>query len=400
MSILYIEPFSGISGDMFLGALCGLTDSYETIKKLPELLGLQDGKIEIHEVNKNGIVCNHVKIIDLKSENSGNHDSNDHPHRSINEIYEIIENGIISDGSKTIAIEIFSIIGQAESRIHHVPLDKIHFHEISGVDSILDIVGCAMMLDKLDVKKSYSDPVCTGYGMVGTRHGILPVPAPATAAIMEGVPQYKGDEEGEKVTPTGAGILKFLKPDFNPPVFISKRIAYGPGLKDFNNPNVVRISLVEEVDKIEDHQQLYEVETNIDDAPAEYMGNDFQDNLIKNGATDFYFTPVQMKKGRPGLKISVLVTGENLDKVNAYILENSSTIGLRYYPVKRDILPRRSFEMKTKYGKVNVKEVIKPSGSKQYKFEYESLRSLSVKNHISVQQLQSELLQLISAKSW
>ena len=156
MSILYIEPFSGISGDMFLGAFCGLTDGYETIEKLPELLGLKDGKVEVHDVSKNGIVCKHVKVIDLGS-------SSDHPpHRSLNEIHEIIERGSISDGSKTIAKEIFSIIGQAESRIHDVPLDKIHFHEVSGVDSILDIVGCAMLLDKMDVTKTFSDPVCTG----------------------------------------------------------------------------------------------------------------------------------------------------------------------------------------------------------------------------------------------
>lgn len=393
MSILYIEPFSGISGDMFLGALCGLTDSYKTIKKLPELLGLKDGKVEVNDVNKNGIVCKHVKVIDLGS------GSDPPPHRSLKEIHSIIDRGSISDGSKTIAKEIFSIVGQAESRIHDVPLDKIHFHEVSGVDSILDIVGSAMMLDKLNVTKTYSDPVCTGYGTVKTRHGILPVPAPATAEILGGIPNYKGNEEGEKVTPTGAGILKYLNPDFNPPVIVSKRIAYGPGLKEFNNPNVVRISLVWDTVQNNNEQQLYIVETNIDDFSAEYLGNDFQDDLLKNGAKDFYFTSVQMKKGRPGLKISFLVYSENLDKVNRYILENTTTIGLRYYPVTRDILPRRSFEMKTKYGIVNVKEIIKPSGKKQYKIEYESLRELSIKNQISIQQLQLELHQLILTQS-
>ena len=300
MSILYIEPFSGLSGDMLLSALCALTDSYDDIQSLPGKLHLNDGKVEIHQANKNGIVCKHVKIIDLNEQShshdhshdhshhehshSHDHDHGDHhhhehshdhshhhhhehshshehdhhhhhAHRHLSDIINIIDKGHISAGSKKIAKEIFTIIGRSEAKIHDIPLEKIHFHEVSAVDSILDIVGCAVLLDKLRVEKTYADPVCTGFGMVKTQHGMLPVPAPATADILQGIPTYKGNEKGEKVTPTGAAILKYLQPDFDLPVHYAKQIAYGPGEKNFHNPNVVRISVIEpeEVKKKRQH---------------------------------------------------------------------------------------------------------------------------------------------------
>ena len=264
MSILYIEPFSGLSGDMFLGALCGLTDAYEEITSLPEALQLKDGKIEIKEVNKNGIVCKHVKVIDLSTHEHShdhNHDHDHHhghehehhhkqehhhhhSHRHLSEINKLIEAGNISEGAKAIAKEVFLIIGRSEARIHNIPLEKIHFHEVSGVDSILDIVGSAVVLDKLKVSQTFSKPICVGSGMVKTQHGLLPVPAPATADILQGFPTYTGDEAGEKVTPTGAAILKYLNPSFEVPILTSQKIAYGPGTKDFVYPNVLRLSLV------------------------------------------------------------------------------------------------------------------------------------------------------------
>ena len=257
MNTLYIEPFSGLSGDMFLSALCALTDGYETIRKLPHALHLPDGKIEIEQVNKNGIVCKHVKVIDLNDEGQQDHhhhhDHHDHhhhhhhdhhAHRHLTDIIQLIERGHVSVGAKEIAKNIFMTIGKSEARIHNMTLETIHFHEVSGVDSILDIVGVAVLLDMLKVGKTYADPICTGFGMVRTQHGLLPVPAPATADLLMGMPCYKGNEAGEKITPTGAAILRFLQPDFDPPELISEQIAYGPGQKDFVNPNVVRISVV------------------------------------------------------------------------------------------------------------------------------------------------------------
>jgi len=394
MSVLYIEPFSGMSGDMFLGALCSLTDGYDDIEKLPENIGLTDGKIEIKSVSKNGIVCRQVKVTDL-SETSPNKHGHHHKHRHLKEINKIIENADIEEGAKKIAKEIFLIIGKSEAKIHNIDLEKIHFHEVSGVDSILDIVGCAVLLDRLAVEKTYADPVCTGHGMVKTQHGLLPIPAPATADILQQIPQHKGDEPGEKVTPTGAAIFKYLNPDFHPPVIRSKQIAYGPGEKDFKIPNVLRISVLE-TNIMEKDAQMYVIESNIDDSSSEYLGSDFQDELMAQGAADFFFTPVQMKKGRPGLKLTVMASPARLENINNFILENTSTIGLRYYPVAKERLLRRNFEIDTKYGPVKVKEVQKPSGHKTRKIEYESLRKLGEKNNISIQLIEKELLHLIS----
>jgi len=200
MKTLLIEAFSGLSGDMFLGALAGLTDSYDDLEKFPALFGLSDGQIKISKVNKNGIVCKHVHVVDLNEEKDHHH------HRHLNDILKIIDNVSITENAKQIAKDIFLIIGRSESEIHQIPLEKIHFHEVSGVDSIIDILGCAVLIDRLNITKTYATAVCTGFGFVNTQHGILPVPAPATADILLGIPNYTGEEKGEKVTPTGAAF--------------------------------------------------------------------------------------------------------------------------------------------------------------------------------------------------
>ncbi|MBC2606645.1 nickel pincer cofactor biosynthesis protein LarC [Pelagicoccus albus] len=390
-STLYIEPFSGIAGDMLLSALCELTDAYEEIKELPSRLHLPDGKIEIQRLNKNGISCRHIKIIDTgeHGEHTHTHDHGGVPHthshgahRHLSDILNLIEKAHISDGAKEIAKAIFLIIGESESRIHDIPLDTIHFHEVSGVDSILDIVGCAVLLDKLDVTQTFADPVCVGFGQVNTQHGKLPVPAPATADILKGIPTYKGEEAGERCTPTGAAILKFLSPRFESPSRPTKAIAYGPGQKDFEAANVVRVSLLE--DDIETATSIWIVETNLDDMSPELLGLHFQEGLLEAGAVDFHFSQVTMKKGRPGLTLCALTPKENRDAVAEYILENTTSIGVRFYPAKRRILSRKKITLETKLGTVLAKETETPSGSKKRKIEYDSLVGLAEKHGISV----------------
>ncbi|RLD78128.1 MAG: nickel pincer cofactor biosynthesis protein LarC [Bacteroidetes bacterium] len=386
MRTILVEAFSGLSGDMFLGAFAGLADSYDNLERFPEMFDLQDAKIEISEVSKNGIVCKHVHVIDLNEEKDHYH------HRHLSDILQIIENTDITEKAKQIAKDVFLIIGRSESKIHHIPLEKIHFHEVSGVDSIIDILGCAVLIDQLKITKTYATPVCTGFGFVNTQHGILPVPAPATADILMGIPNYTGEEKGEKVTPTGAAILKYLDPDFDVPVLKKKQIAYGPGKKDFKNPNVLRLSLCEEYEHL---KGTYVLETNIDDMSNEFLGNDFQNGLFEHGANDFFTSAIQMKKGRQGILLSCSVAAKNIEKLSDYIFENTSTIGIRSYSVKGNRLEREIKEFVTKYGKVKVKIVTTPSGRKKSKIEYDDLIEIQRETKIPLLVLQQEILKEI-----
>ena len=372
---------------MFLGALAGLTDAYDNLEKFPKMFDLQDAKIEISEVSKNGIVCKYVHVVDLNKE------KDHHSHRHLSDILKIIDNSSVTEKAKQIAKDIFLIIGRSESKIHHISLEKIHFHEVSGVDSIIDILGCAVLIDRLNITKTYATPVCTGFGFVNTQHGILPVPAPATADILQGIPNYPGEEKGEKVTPTGAAILKYLDPDFDIPVLTKTKIAYGPGKKDFKSPNVLRLSVCKESDPI---KGTYVLETNIDDMSNEFLGVDFQNGLFENGANDFFTSAIQMKKGRQGILLSCSVSAKNVEQLSNYIFENTSTIGIRSYPVKGNRLDREIKEFVTKYGKVKVKIVTTPAGAKRVKIEYDDLKKIQIKTKIPLQVLQQEILKLIN----
>ncbi len=399
MRILYIEPFSGLSGDMFLGALSDLLDAHDDLVDLPKKLQLPDGKVEVTTVEKNGIVCKHVNVIDLNADpesesghdhshdhghshghsrdhdhghsHSHDHGHHHHPHRHLSDIVEIIDNGDIPESAKDIAKAIFRLIGEAESQVHDIPIEKIHFHEISAVDSIVDIVGCAVLIDRLQISTTYSEPVCTGHGMVNTQHGLLPVPAPATAKLLAGIPSYKGDEKGERVTPTGAAILKFLDPTFESPTFTTERVAYGPGKKDFIAANVLRLSIGS---LAQSEGALYNLETNIDDSSPEMLGTMFQSKLIEYGALDFTLTPVTMKKGRPGIGLSVLVPKAKLDAVSDFILEETTAIGARYYPVDRKTLDRSVETVSTEFGDIRIKRVTTPSGNSRVKAEFDDLQ--------------------------
>ncbi|MEP2279901.1 nickel pincer cofactor biosynthesis protein LarC [Maribacter sp.] len=409
MNSIYIEPFSGLSGNMFLSAFCELLGDYDLLTDLPKKLHLPDGKIEVKLVDKNGINCKYVEVIDLNigkeaSEDDHSHDhshghshehshthshddghshshehSHDHhhgAHRHLSDIKKIIDGAHISANAKKIAHEIFLLIGKAESKIHDMPLETIHFHEISGVDSIIDIVGSAVLIDKLNISKVYSSPICTGYGIVKTQHGMLPVPAPATAELLQGMPLYAGNEEGEKITPTGAAILRYLNPDFTSRGYVPLKTAYGPGKKDFVNANVVRISLLKiEVEKSKD--SYLQLEVSIDDMSPEYLGTDFQDRLLTAGALDFSITQQLMKKGRFAFLLSVVLPLDNLEKVSNYIFDNTSTIGVRYYPIDRIELPRVQKKTKTEFGEILVKEVITPTNNTKIKPEFEEVKRVS-----------------------
>ncbi len=411
MSILKIEAFSGLSGDMFLGALAELTHSYDELVKLPFKLHLKNVEVKISDVNKNGIACKHIKIIDNNEYQEANHDifskhdrhhhnhnhthnhedlvihqeKHSHHHRHLNDIYKIIDEADLSDKTKEISKKIFLLLGEAEAKVHGVDINTIHFHEVGAIDSILDIVGSAFLLDKLNIQKSYVTDIRTGKGFAMTEHGKLPIPCPATKELLLGIPTYAGDADGEMTTPTGAAILRYLNPEFNIPTLIEEKTGYGPGEKDFKHPNVLRISLCKSNSEKQD--SIYIIETNIDDISSEVIGLEFQQQLLDKGALDFYFTQVIMKKGRPGLLVSALVNEKNISTISNFILENTTSIGLRYYPVARNILKREVKEMNTSLGKIKVKEVILPSGKKRLTPEYDSCATIAKEKKIPITQV-------------
>ncbi len=423
MTILKLEPYSGISGDMFLGALAPLANAEDLIIALPKVLGLdQEVAVEFIDLNKNSILCRKAKIVLLKKQaahshhehshahshdhgSSHNHDHqhtqqshehshehgherhHSHEHRGLSDILHIIEqaNGLTA-GAKGFATRIFQALGEAESRVHGVPLEKIHFHEVGAIDSILDIVGAAVLIDKLQINTTYCDPICTGFGLVETDHGPLSIPTPATEKLLQGMPTYKGLIESEMTTPTGAAILKILNPIFSPRPLVTTSSSFGAGDKDFPQPNALRASICRE-ENIDNSDQLYLLQTNLDDMPGEQLGSHLQDQLLSLGALDVFLTPIIMKKGRPGVKLEVLCSQAiRLDIANL-ILESTTSLGIRYLAVERQVLERSTELVTTSYGDIRIKVAKLPSGRKRAMPEYEDCKKIAASLNIPIQEV-------------
>jgi uncharacterized protein (TIGR00299 family) protein len=289
------------------------------------------------------------------------HHHHHHHHRHLSDINGIIERSDLNENAKAIAKEIFLHLGRAEAEVHGIDLDKVHFHEVGAIDSIIDIVGSAWLIDRLQIEKTFSTPVTTGSGFVRTDHGKLPVPAPATQKLLHGFPTVAGDQKGEMCTPTGAAILRYLRPVFEMPVLIENKSSYGPGEKDFEIPNTLRLSLCS---LKEQKGSVFMIQTNIDDMPGEFMGAEFQEKLLANGALDYYLEQVIMKKGRPGVVLNVLARSADVRNLSEFILEQTSTIGVRYFPVERVELERTLTKVSSVFGEIQTKEVKTPKGKR------------------------------------
>lgn len=371
---------------MFLGALAGLADAYEELLELPSLLKLDDhAEIDIQDTVKNGISCKQITV----KEKTLQHDH----HRNYPDIIRIINNSDLSDNAKQIALSIFEILGNAESEVHAVPLEKIHFHEVGAIDSIIDIAGAAWLLDRLDITETYSTAITTGMGMVKTAHGLLPVPAPATKLVAQGLLCTSGSEDGERLTPTGAAIIKYLKPAFTSIPLIDTKSAYGAGQKNFIGPNVLRLSLCT---KEGSTNEILVIQTNLDDFQPEYIGVEFQEKLLALGALDFYLQQVIMKKGRPGFVLTVLCRENDFDAISKFILSFTPSIGLRHFKANRIELERSMEVIKTDIGDFRVKVSTLPDGIEKMKPESEDVMKVALKTGLSVTQINS----IIQAAYW
>ncbi|WP_224983614.1 nickel pincer cofactor biosynthesis protein LarC [Geomonas agri] len=365
MKVLYFDCFAGIAGDMTVAALIELGLPLETLQQELSSLPLCGYTLESRKVDRHGVAGTSFKVT-LTEE--------DQPHRHYSGISAMIEKSDLKPRVKELSQRIFLKLAQAEATVHGVPLERVHFHEVGAVDSIVDIVGTAIGLDYLGIEKVCASGLPYGHGFVKTAHGLLPVPAPATAKLMEGIPLGPDIGPGERVTPTGAAIVAALADSFGPtPVMTVAATGYGAGEKDFPElPNLLRLVLGESTEAKE-AQEVLVLETHIDDMPAEIFGF-LMERLMEAGALDVSFSPLQMKKNRPGTRLTVIANPGDLQKLSDLILAESSAIGLRYYPAGRITLPRCCETRVTSLGEVRVKVL----GNGRVTPEYDSCREIAL----------------------
>ncbi len=317
----------------------------------------------------------------------GHGHAHSHAHTSMEDIQEIIRELAVSDRVKADAEAVYRLIAEAESLVHGETVSMIHFHEVGMMDAIADIVGCAMLMERLGVEKTVVSAVNVGFGRVRCAHGILPVPAPATAELLRGIPCYAGSVEGELCTPTGAALLRYFGGSFgNMPGMTVERIGYGTGNKDFEAANVIRAMLGESED-VQDG--IVELQCNMDDVTAEELGYAME-LLMEKGARDVFATAVTMKKGRPGILLTVLCTDADREEMVKLIFKHTPTIGIRESEKERRILQRREETVSTVLGDVRVK-VSEGYGVTRRKAEYEDLKKLAGEKGLSLREVSAYL---------
>lgn len=356
---------------MFIGALldAGLPESElrDMIKKLP----VSGYKFKISRVNKGGISATHF---DVELDRSAQQ-----PHRHLEDIVAIIECSDLSPSVKSRSIAVFRRLAGAEGKVHGEPADHVHFHEVGAVDAIIDVVGTVFGLERLGVEKVYAGSITTGRGFVKCAHGNMPVPAPATAELLNGVPYKQGEVEKELLTPTGAALLRELCEGFTgePDGFVGERVAYGAGTRDLESPNVLRAR----IGALSGGEGLEVLEANIDDCNPQVFDY-VMARLFKAGALDVWLTPVQMKKNRPAVKLSVLAPRSLRGGMENIIFFETTTIGVRRYAVERTATERRMEKATTPWGEVNVKVSLIGGKVCSATPEYEDCRAMAEKNNV------------------
>jgi len=406
MPIAYLDCFSGISGDMFLGALLDAGVPFELLQNTVANLSL-GAALELSRVDRAGVAATKVDVVvngerDQPREEAWAHEEpaghRHHPHRGLSEILQTIQSAEISASAKRTATDIFRALGTAEAKIHNVGVEDVHFHEVGAADAIVDIVCSAVGAEALGVERFIASPLNVGGGTVTCAHGVFPVPAPATLELLRDAPIYSTDIQKELVSPTGAAILKVLVSSFGPrPVMTTGKIGYGAGSRDFpGHPNVLRIcvgdaqaasgtGLAEE--------EIAILEANLDDLNPQLIGY-IVDLALAEGARDVFTTPVQMKKNRPGVLLTVIAKPEYEEKLRGLLFRESSTLGVRVRHEKRYALPRRHEAVTTRWGEVRMKVGSVNSTVSQYAPEYEDCRRIAVTHHVPLKTVMQEAIRL------
>jgi len=362
---LFYQPSCGLSGDMHLAALVDLGVPEDWLREqLAKLPVTAESNLSLEPGSKMGIAGTTARVTTA--------DSHDHRHHST--IVKMIEEAGYDAGTQARALAIFAAIAEAEGKIHNIPPEKVHFHEVGAMDSIVDIVAAALCIEYLQPQIILCNPIEVGSGFVDCAHGRFPVPAPATQEMLAGAPCTYGGVSGESTTPTGAAILAASVDEYRPRgTFQPQRIGYGVGHKDFEIPNVVRVALgTYEASSGPLGDQNCKIEANIDDMSPEVY-EPLMQALFDAGAVDVYLQPIIMKKGRPAHCITALCDAQVADQVADTILNHSSTIGLRVMPFEKRVLPREQLAFTTSLGEVRIKRVVQPDGNSRWKSEHDDI---------------------------
>jgi len=385
MKLAYFDCFSGISGDMTLGALVDAGCELEILRA--GLAGLQvpGWSISAEKVWKNGMAATFVRVVT----------EDQSKHRGLSAILEILGRSQLTEQVRKNAAAIFRRLGEAEAAVHDVPLEKMHFHEVGSVDAIVDIVGACIGFEALGIEKFSCSALNVGGGTAKMAHGVLPVPAPATAKLLQGKPTYSNGVRKELVTPTGAAIVATLCDSFGPqPAMSVSTIGYGAGSTDLEGqPNVVRIMVGEVAEKVIPgfDEEIAVIEANLDDMNPQIYGY-FLEKALAAGALDVYTTPVQMKKNRPGTLLTLLCKPADTNNLMSLIFAETTTLGARTYRAQRRTLPRETVNVHTQYGDVHIKLSRVNGNIRHVAPEYEDCRRLASEKNVPLQQVINEAL--------
>ena len=395
MKTLYIDCASGICGNMTLGAFTEIVGDEKYLINELKKLHVDGYKIEINKKDSHGITGTFVNVtVDGIDEYGHEHHLHEHQHehhhhhehRNLFDINKIIDDSELNDNVKKLAKDIFMKVALAESKVHGKDLNEVHFHEVGAIDSIVDIVGTAILIDKIKPDQIIASTVNEGHGFITCAHGKMSVPVPATSEIFasQNVKFRQIDVDTELVTPTGAAIIATLveKYDFMPEMKLEK-VGFGAGSKDIGFSNILKVYYGETV---EQKEKMYVIETNIDDSNGEELGYCMTE-LLENGARDVFYTPIFMKKNRPAYKLEVITTDKELDQMLEIIFKETTTIGARYYKVDRAELQREKVEIETKYGKISGKKITTPKGATYVYPEYEDMKKLAKEKNIPLKEL-------------
>lgn len=380
MKIAYFDCFSGVSGDMILGALI---DAGLDIRELESELGMlkmSGYKIKAEKTARKGISGTKFSI-DVIEQNVG---------RKLKDIVEIVDQSDLDDDIKDLSKKTFEELAMVEAKIHGKSIEEIHLHEVAGLDSIIDVIGSLIGIKKLGIEVTYSSKVHVGTGFLECRHGVLPVPAPATLAMLKGIPIYSKGIEAELATPTGVCVLKTLSKSFGiMPEMKVEKVGYGAGSRELEIPNLLRVYVGETDEDEYEKDEVILIETNIDDMNPELLAY-ASEILLKQGVLDVFMTPIFMKKNRPGTMLSVLTTRDKVDEIILTFFTEITTLGVRIHRLERKKLSRKVISVKTRLGEIKVKIGKIGNQIKNIAPEYESCREIAVKQRIPLKDVYDE----------